>query len=102
MDGKFKPSDDLSVTLSGDYSQQNPYGFGTAFYKGQTGERYNPDFAAWARASSVTAAPDSMRAISSRRITCDMQQRPSRDFVVCRCRREEQVSVSEICPPSPA
>lgn len=23
---------------------------GTAFYKGQTGERYNPDFAAWARA----------------------------------------------------
>ena len=23
---------------------------GTAFYRGQTGERYNPDFAAWARA----------------------------------------------------
>ena len=23
---------------------------GTAFYRGRTGERYNPDFAAWARA----------------------------------------------------
>jgi acetolactate synthase-1/2/3 large subunit len=26
---------------------------GTAFYKGQTGERYNPDFAAWARAAGA-------------------------------------------------
>ncbi|MFM7028197.1 MAG: TonB-dependent receptor [Chakrabartia sp.] len=31
----FKPNDDLSLTLAGDYSQQDPYGFGTAFY--QTG-----------------------------------------------------------------
>ncbi|MEN9683112.1 MAG: hypothetical protein RLZZ427_863, partial [Pseudomonadota bacterium] len=29
----FKPNDDLSITLAGDYSSQNPYGFGTAFYK---------------------------------------------------------------------
>lgn len=29
----FKPNDDFSVTLSGDYSKQDPYGFGTAFYK---------------------------------------------------------------------
>lgn len=26
---------------------------GTAFYKGQSGERYNPDFAAWARAAGA-------------------------------------------------
>lgn len=29
---------------------------GTAFYKGQTGERYNPDFAAWARACGADGA----------------------------------------------
>ncbi|MCW1403689.1 TonB-dependent receptor [Novosphingobium sp. MW5] len=29
----FKPNDDLSITLSGDYSTQDPYGFGTAFYR---------------------------------------------------------------------
>ena len=27
----FKPGDKLNITLSGDYSRQNPYGFGTAF-----------------------------------------------------------------------
>ncbi|MFM6931579.1 MAG: TonB-dependent receptor, partial [Novosphingobium sp.] len=29
----FKPNDDISMTLSGDYSVQDPYGFGTAFYR---------------------------------------------------------------------
>jgi len=29
----FKPNDDLSVTLSGDWSKQNPEGFGTAFVR---------------------------------------------------------------------
>ncbi len=29
----FKPSSDLSVTLSGDYSKQDPYGFGTSFVR---------------------------------------------------------------------
>lgn len=29
----FKPNDDFSITLSGDYSQQDPEGFGTAFYR---------------------------------------------------------------------
>ena len=29
----FQPSSDLSITLSGDYSRQNPYGFGTAFVR---------------------------------------------------------------------
>lgn len=32
------------------YGLFNGREIGTAFYKGQTGERYNPDFAAWARA----------------------------------------------------
>lgn len=33
----FKPSDTLSITLSGDYSRQNPEGFGTVFVRvGQT------------------------------------------------------------------
>jgi acetolactate synthase-1/2/3 large subunit len=43
---------------------------GTAFYKGQTGERYNPDFAAWARACgadgvTVTRSPDLGAAIEA-------------------------------------
>jgi len=29
----FKPSEDLSITLAGDYSKQDPYGFGTAFVR---------------------------------------------------------------------
>ncbi len=29
----FKPSDDLRITLSGDYNKQDPYGFGTAFVR---------------------------------------------------------------------
>ncbi len=29
----FKPSDDLSITLSGDYSRQNPEGYGTTFVR---------------------------------------------------------------------
>ena len=29
----FQPNADLSITLSGDYSRQNPYGFGTAFVR---------------------------------------------------------------------
>lgn len=29
----FKPNDDLSITLSGDYSKQDPEGFGTAFVR---------------------------------------------------------------------
>jgi iron complex outermembrane receptor protein len=29
----FKPSEDLSITLSGDYSKQDPYGFGTSFVR---------------------------------------------------------------------
>ncbi|HEX8056633.1 MAG TPA: TonB-dependent receptor, partial [Novosphingobium sp.] len=35
----FKPSDDLSITLSGDYSKQDPYGFGTAFVRVGTTQR---------------------------------------------------------------
>ena len=35
----FKPNDDLSITLSGDYSKQNPYGFGTAFVRVGTTQR---------------------------------------------------------------
>jgi acetolactate synthase-1/2/3 large subunit len=35
------------------YGLFNGREIGTAFYKGQTGERYNPDFAAWARACGV-------------------------------------------------
>jgi iron complex outermembrane receptor protein len=29
----FKPNEDISITLSGDYSKQDPYGFGTAFVR---------------------------------------------------------------------
>ena len=35
------------------YGMFNGREIGTAFYKGQTGERYNPDFAAWARAAGA-------------------------------------------------
>ena len=35
----FKPNDDLSITLSGDYSKQDPYGFGTAFVRVGTTQR---------------------------------------------------------------
>jgi len=35
----FQPSDDLSVTLSGDYSKQDPYGFGTSFVRVGTTQR---------------------------------------------------------------
>jgi iron complex outermembrane receptor protein len=35
----FKPNDDLSVTLSGDYSRQDPYGYGTAFVRVGTTQR---------------------------------------------------------------
>ncbi|MBB6124745.1 TonB-dependent receptor [Sphingobium subterraneum] len=35
----FKPNEDLSITLSGDYSKQDPYGFGTAFVRVGTTQR---------------------------------------------------------------
>ena len=35
----FQPSGDLSITLSGDYSTQNPYGFGTSFVRVGTTQR---------------------------------------------------------------
>ena len=35
----FQPSDDLSITLSGDYSKQDPYGFGTSFVRVGTTQR---------------------------------------------------------------
>jgi iron complex outermembrane receptor protein len=35
----FKPSDDLSITLSGDYSKQNPEGVGTVFVRVGTTQR---------------------------------------------------------------
>jgi iron complex outermembrane receptor protein len=35
----FKPSDDLSITLSGDYSKQDPEGYGTAFVRVGTTQR---------------------------------------------------------------
>ena len=35
----FKPTDNLSITLSGDYSKQDPYGFGTSFVRVGTTQR---------------------------------------------------------------
>lgn len=35
----FQPSDDLSITLAGDYSRQDPYGFGTSFVRVGTTQR---------------------------------------------------------------
>ena len=35
----FKPNDDLSITLSGDYSKQDPEGFGTSFVRVGTTQR---------------------------------------------------------------
>lgn len=35
----FKPNEDLSITLAGDYSKQDPYGFGTAFVRVGTTQR---------------------------------------------------------------
>jgi len=35
----FQPNDDLSITLAGDYSRQDPYGFGTSFVRVGTTQR---------------------------------------------------------------
>lgn len=41
----FKPNDDLSITLSGDYSKQDPEGFGTAFVRvGRTQRALNRQY----------------------------------------------------------
>ena len=64
----FKPNDDLSVTLSGDYSKQNPYGFGTAFYRvGLTQRALNRQYDALVAAIN-TATPGRNYAVPSRNI----------------------------------
>jgi iron complex outermembrane receptor protein len=49
----FKPNDDLSITLSGDYSKQNPEGYGTTFVRvGRTQRNLNRQYDALAAAQN--------------------------------------------------
>ena len=64
----FKPSDDLSVTLSGDYSKQNPYGFGTAFVRvGRTQRALTRQYDALVAAINA-ATPGRNYAVPSRNV----------------------------------
>lgn len=64
----FKPNDDFSVTLSGDYSTQDPYGFGTAFYRvGLTQRALNRQYEALVAAINA-ANPGRNYAVPSRNI----------------------------------
>ncbi|MEA3263645.1 MAG: TonB-dependent receptor [Pseudomonadota bacterium] len=64
----FKPNDDLSITLSGDYSTQDPYGFGTAFVRvGTTQRALNRQYEALVAAINA-ANPGRNYAVPSRNI----------------------------------
>jgi iron complex outermembrane receptor protein len=64
----FKPNDDLSVTLSGDYSKQDPYGFGTSFVRvGLTQRALNRQYDALVAAIN-TATPGRNYAVPSRNV----------------------------------
>ena len=64
----FKPNDDLSITLSGDYSTQDPYGFGTAFVRvGTTQRALNRQYEALVAAINA-ADPGRNYAVPSRNI----------------------------------
>jgi iron complex outermembrane receptor protein len=62
----FKPSEDLSITLSGDYSKQDPEGYGTAFVRvGLTQRALNRQYDALVAAIN-TATPGRNYAVPSR------------------------------------
>jgi len=64
----FKPSSDLSITLSGDYSTQNPYGFGTSFVRvGTTQRPLNRQYDALVAAINA-ATPGRNYAVPSRNV----------------------------------
>jgi iron complex outermembrane receptor protein len=64
----FKPNDDLSITLSGDYSQQDPYGFGTAFVRvGKTQRALNRQYDGLVAAINA-ATPGRNYAVPSRNV----------------------------------
>jgi len=62
----FKPTDDLSITLSGDYSKQDPYGVGTVFVRvGRTQRALNRQYDALVAAVNA-ATPGRNYAVPSR------------------------------------
>ncbi|MFM6931081.1 MAG: TonB-dependent receptor, partial [Novosphingobium sp.] len=64
----FKPNDDISMTLSGDYSVQDPYGFGTAYYRtGLTQRALSRQYDALVAAINA-ASPGRNYAVPSRNI----------------------------------
>ncbi|RZL33573.1 MAG: TonB-dependent receptor, partial [Rubrivivax sp.] len=64
----FKPSEDLSVTLSGDYSKQDPEGFGTSFVRvGRTQRALSRQYDALVAAYNA-ANPTRPYAVPSRNI----------------------------------
>ena len=64
----FKPSEDLSITLSGDYSKQNPEGVGTAFVRvGRTQRALNRQYDALVAAINA-ANPGRNYAVPSRNV----------------------------------
>ncbi len=64
----FKPSEDLSITLSGDYSKQDPEGYGTAFVRvGRTQRALNRQYDALIAALN-TANPGQNFTVPSRNV----------------------------------
>lgn len=64
----FKPRDDLSITLSGDYSKQDAYGFGTSFVSvGRTQRALNRQYDALV-ATINAATPGRNYAVPSRNV----------------------------------
>lgn len=64
----FKPSEDLSITLSGDYSKQDPEGYGTAFVRvGRTQRALTRQYEALVAAYNL-ANPANPYAVPSRNI----------------------------------
>ncbi len=64
----FKPSEDLSITLSGDYSKQDPEGYGTAFVRvGRTQRALNRQYDALIAALN-TANPGRNFSVPSRNV----------------------------------
>ncbi len=64
----FKPNSDLSITLAGDFSKQDPYGFGTAFVRvGTTQRALNRQYDALVAAINA-ATPGRNYAVPSRNV----------------------------------
>ena len=65
----IKPTDDLSITLSGDYSKQDPEGYGTAFVRvGRTQKALDRQYDALIARLNASAAPGQTYTVPSRNV----------------------------------